>query len=239
MYRSDYVGPQPPKRLVDLITKRGGKNIFGEANYRLVHCEFRRTPSGGTWLDWPEEASVAERQEGRAIPVRRVVETRQILSYPNEKGKWILEKWCPPETYGTPAAWYLPVTSGGTVQYIPSRQMQIAALGPYPFKGEYENYGYAFPTAALTESIILTAIGRIEHAIDKMPSTPKGRILRKMFNALQAEELKQRTYQAYCSDVLDDTSFAFHGKSFSGAGPKRQHSSAKYLKKLGIQSHHI
>lgn len=239
MYRSDYTGPQPPARLVALIAQRGC-NLHGQPLYRLVHSDFRRSPSGGTWIDWDDALSTAERKDGVNRPLRSVVETRMVLLYPQTPNKWILEKWCPPDVYGTPQDWYKPTTQGGTQLYIPQERRSIATLGEYPHRGDYENFGYAFPAEALTEAVILTAIGRIEHAIDKMPSTPEGRVLRRVFNAKQAEELKQRQYKAYAKEMLDETDFAFNGNPFiSSAGHKRPHSSAALLKKLGIPSHHI
>lgn len=239
MYRSDYIGPEPSARLKALIAKIGGMNVFGQPNYRLVHSEFRRTPSGGTWIEWDSDLTISERKDGVATPIRRVVETRMILMYPNTLGKWILEKWCPPSSYGTPKEWSLPITSGGTMLYIPTVAKLVATLGQYPWKGDYENYGYAFPTEALTEAVVMTAIGRIERSIDAMPSTPEGRVLRKCFSAVQREELKEREYRAFCNEVLDDAGFAFHGQPFVGAGRKRPHSSKHYLNKLGITAHHI
>lgn len=238
-YRSDYFGPQPHVGLKALIERRGGKNIFGQPMYRLVHAEFRRTPSGGTWLDWDESLNTAERNEGRNRTIRRVVETRMILMYPSQKGLWILEKWVPPSTYGTPHDWYLPIQMGGTMNYIPHERRSIATLGEYPTRGDYESVGYAFPTDALTERVILTAIGRIEHAADKMPSTPEGRKLRRCYHALQMEELKQKRYKAYAHEILNETDFAFNGNPFVGAGTKRAHSSSAMLKKLGISQHYI
>lgn len=238
MYRSDYRGPEPPKRLKELIAKRGGLNPFGEPLYRLVHGGFRMTPSGGTWLEWPEHFTTNDRNERDNAPLRRVVEMRWIHSYPGTDA-WVLEKWCPPETYGDPKDWYKVVQQGGTVMYMPSERKHIATLGDYPYRGEYENYGYVFPSDALTEAVVLTAIGRIEHAIDKMPSTPEGRMQRKLFNAHQAETLKEQQYKAFCKDILDETDFAMKGNPFIGYGKKHAHSSNGYLKKLGISGHYI
>lgn len=240
MYRSDYNGPQPSARLQRLIALRGGKNMFGQPMYRLVHSNFRRTPSAGTWIDWDQSLSLNERKDdGSYRPVRRVVEMRLILAYPNHPDKWILEKWCLPEAYGTREDWYKPMQMGGTMLYIPHERRSVATLGDYPHRGEYENLGYAFPPSAVTEAVILTAIGRLEHAIDHMPSTPEGRILRRAYNATIREELKEQQYRAYAREVLDDGDFAFGGNPFVGAGYKRPHSSKKMLRKLGITEHHI
>jgi hypothetical protein len=239
MYRSDYIGPEPPARLKTLIRKVGGVNIFGEANFRLVHSEFRLTPSGGTWVDWAESLTTTERSEKHNKPTRRVVETRWVPLYPNMFGRWILEKWTAPEAYGTPAVWQLPISSGGTMMYIPHKYKFIATLGEYPCRGEYEHCNYVFPTEALTEAVVLTAIGRIMHAMDKMPSTPEGRVKRRCYEAAQREVVKELAFRQYAEQVLDDAGFAFHGQPFVGAGTKRPHSSKQYLKKLGITAHHI
>lgn len=240
MYRSDYNGPRASARLEQAIRRAGGINIFGEPLYRLVHSSHRRTPSGGMWVDWSDDLSIADRKDGVNTPLRRVVETRHILLYPNIQDKWVLEKWCGPEAYGSPEDWYKPTTLGGTMLYIPSERASVASLGEYPSRGDYEAAGYAFPAEALCEATVLTAIGRLEHQLDKMPSTPEGRVLRRCFEAQEREELKQRQFKAYAKEVFDEADFAFNNNAFSsGAGIKRAHSSAKLLKKLGITQHYL
>jgi hypothetical protein len=42
--------------------------------------------------------------------------------------RWHIERWCPPEMYGSPEEWMLLTTENG-----------VPALGPYPSRGEYEH----------------------------------------------------------------------------------------------------
>ena len=99
----------------------GGINRYGEANYRAVWGWSRLTWIGGRWED--RDAS------GRLV--REVVELRHLPKY-TPHNRWHIERWCPPELYGGPAAWYAQTIEVDGARTIP-------ALGPYPARGEYEH----------------------------------------------------------------------------------------------------
>ena len=46
--------------------------------------------------------------------------------------RWHIERWVPPETYGSPRNWHLQTTEHVGAQSVP-------ALGPYPSHGGYEH----------------------------------------------------------------------------------------------------
>lgn len=97
----------------------GGKNRFGDPNYRLVW--------GWNRLEWIGGKFEDRDSEGRLI--REVFALRREPKYPNAN-RWYIEQWLPPEKYGSPVNWYRQTREwdeGG-----------IAQLGPYPERGEYE-----------------------------------------------------------------------------------------------------
>lgn len=95
----------------------GGRNWFGEPNYRIVWGWNRLGWIGGLWKDFSESGEL----------LREVIELRYVpLHLPLDR--WHLERWMPPQMYGTPQSWYRETREAG-----------IDSLGPFPQRGEYEH----------------------------------------------------------------------------------------------------
>jgi hypothetical protein len=81
----------------------------------------RLTWIGGRWVD----------RDANDTVIRETIELRRVPKYaPHDR--WHIERWMPPEAYGSPELWYaqtLEIEDG----------IQIPALGPYPDRGEYEH----------------------------------------------------------------------------------------------------
>lgn len=100
---------EAPEYVQNRLTLAGGRNRFGEPNYRVVWGWNRLTPIGGLWED------------------KGTVEVRHEPKYP-QVNRWHIEKWVAPEVYGSPEFWEMTTKEEGTL-----------ALGPYPHRGEYEH----------------------------------------------------------------------------------------------------
>src|ERR1051326_3496011 len=116
--REKYNTPESVQRRLVLA---GGVNRFGEANYRAVWGWNRLTWIGGKFIDRDETGAV----------IREVVKLRREPKYP-QVNRWHIERWLPPETYGSPRLWYAQTTAREDGESVP-------ALGPYPVRGEYEH----------------------------------------------------------------------------------------------------
>jgi hypothetical protein len=112
---------QPPSSVARRLHIAGGSNRFGEPNYRAVWGWSRLGWVGGKWEDRNEAGEV----------VREVAELRHVPKY-TPHDRWHIERWLPPEAYGSPREWY-----GQTMEIAGGRS--IPALGPYPDRGEYEH----------------------------------------------------------------------------------------------------
>lgn len=88
--------------------------------YRLIWGWNRLAWIGGKFEDRAENGSL----------IREVVQLRFEPKYP-WLHRWILERWYPPEYYGTPYTWYANTIERENGESIP-------ALGPYPYQGDYE-----------------------------------------------------------------------------------------------------
>jgi hypothetical protein len=117
--RETHVAPPDVTRALQLA---GGFNCFGEPNYRAVWGWSRLDWIGGKWED---------RDSASGALLREVVELRREPKY-TPHDRWHIERWMPPESYGSPEAW-----RAQTVEIVNGRN--ILALGPYPSRGDYEH----------------------------------------------------------------------------------------------------
>ncbi len=102
-----------PRELQARITQVGGRNPHGAPMFRLVWGWSRLAWIGGEWEDHDDAGTL----------IRKVTEFREVPKY-TPFDRWHVEKWVPPETYGTPEQW---------------KANLEAALGPYPSRGEWEH----------------------------------------------------------------------------------------------------
>ena len=110
-----------PAELGERLTRAGGTNRLGEPNFRVVWGGSRLTWIGGRWADRDESGNL----------IREVIELRRVPKY-MPVDRWHIERWTPPENYGSPEEWYkrtIEVEDG----------IRVPALGPYPSRGEYEH----------------------------------------------------------------------------------------------------
>ena len=112
---------EAPASIQERVTRAGGINRFGEPNFRVVWGGSRLTWIGGRWTDRDAHGNV----------IREAIELRRVPKYiPHDR--WHIERWTPPELYGSPDAWH-----AQTVEIEDG--IRIPALGPYPSRGEYEH----------------------------------------------------------------------------------------------------
>jgi hypothetical protein len=117
--RETHEAPAAVARELELA---GGRNRFGEPNYRAVWGWSRLDWIGGKWED---------RDPATGTLLREVVELRREPKYVLHN-RWHIERWMPPESYGSPETWH-----AQTLEIENGRN--IPALGPYPSRGDYEH----------------------------------------------------------------------------------------------------
>ncbi len=184
---------ETPERVAYRLLRAGGINRFGETNYRAVWGWNRLAWIGGKFEDRDEQGAL----------LRERVELRWEPKYP-AVNRWHIERWLPPETYGSPRAWY-----AQTIER--ENGISIPVLGPYPSRGEYEHC-FTLETPGgeflqLTPTVAEHIARAIEHA-RKFSRSAKRRQL------YAREGREQRTYENWAFDVLDDSVPAFHKQPF-------------------------
>lgn len=185
-----------PASLESRVARAGGLNRYGEPNFRVVWGWSRLTWIGGKWTDTDLSGNL----------LREVIELRQLPKYfPHDR--WHIERWLPPEAYGSPALWYSQTLEREDGILIP-------ALGPYPRRGEYE---HCFTLQGLRGEFVPLSPAACEwivHAIEfaRTRPTAEHRV------ALERRELAHdRAWHAQADAILGDATPAFHGVPFVAA----------------------
>lgn len=115
----------------------GGLNRYGGPMFRVVWGYNRIVPMHGQWEEWEKCAAVLTDKLTGHTETREfirlkssVIETRQEPKY-LPANCWHLEKWCPPEDYGSPELWR---KQGEEV----IQGLTVDTAGEFPSRGEYE-----------------------------------------------------------------------------------------------------
>jgi hypothetical protein len=176
---------EAPARLSERLIQAGGRNRLGEANFRVVWGGSRLTWIGGRWIDHDDHGNV----------VREAIELRRVPKYaPMER--WHIERWTPPESYGSPEDWYARTTEV-------EDGIRMPALGPYPSRGEYE---HCFTVAGPNNEFIAltpTACDWVVRAIEWSRQQPRG-VTRAALAA--REEQLEREWSLRADETLNELS---------------------------------
>ena len=176
------------------LVRAGGINRFAEPNYRAVWGWNRLAWIGGKF---------EERDPGTGSLLREIVELRQEPKYP-AVNRWHIERWLPPEAYGSPRQWY-----AQTVER--ENGVSIPALGPYPSRGEYEHcFTLAGPHSEFIQ-LTPTVAEHIARAIECARSASHSKSRARLY---EREVRADRHYEQWAYDVLDDAVPAFHNQQF-------------------------
>jgi hypothetical protein len=180
---------EPPARLVELVNRVGGRNRFGQPNFRVIWGRNRTCWIGGKWEDRDDEGNL----------VRIAYELREFYKYP-DLDCWHIERWCPPEAYGSPEGW-----EELTAEVEDGHR--ILALGPYPARGEYE-HSFAVKHPLTRRPLELTATV-CEQVIQAVHLSRQFSANERRLAILAADERSERRAQARDEAVLwNDPSFS-------------------------------
>jgi hypothetical protein len=179
-----------PEGVARTLALAAGTNPYGEPNYRVVWGWNRLAWIGGKF---------EERDPASGSLLREVVELRQEPKYP-AVNRWHIEKWLPPETYGSPRMWY-----AQTIER--ENGVSIPALGPYPSRGEYEHcFTLEGPRGEFVQ-LTPTVAEHIARAIEWSRLFPRSAKKRALHDRQQRQE---NAYDRWAYDLLDDAVPAFH-----------------------------
>jgi hypothetical protein len=175
---------ETPESVARQLLRAGGTNRFGKENYRAVWGWNRLTLIGGEW-EQKNEDGAPEQWAYRWVP-----------KY-TETNRWHIEKWMPPELYGSPWTWW------GTEK---ERE-----LGPYPVRGEYEHVFTLQGKSGEFVQLTATIAERIAHMIKYAQKFPKSASKAALY---RREAKADRDYEEWAYDQLTDQVPAFHDQPF-------------------------
>jgi hypothetical protein len=173
---------ETPPEVAYALVIAGGRNLFGEPNFRAVWGWSRLDWIGGKWED---------RDPASGALVREVVELRREPKY-TPHNRWHIERWMAPESYGSPGAW-----QAQTIEIVNGRN--IPALGPYPSRGDYEHcFTLEGPNGEFVQ--LTPAVARsIARAIETSRGVPQAKKREALEERRRREE---REYESYAEAVL-------------------------------------
>jgi hypothetical protein len=182
-----------PETVAHRLERAGGPNRLGEANYRAVWGWNRLSWIGGKFEDRDEHGAL----------LRERIELRLEPKYP-AVNRWHIERWVPPEVYGSPRAWY-----AQTIER--ENGISVPALGPYPSRGEYEHcFTLEGPRGEFLQ-LTPTIAEHIARAIEWSRKFPRATTRRRLYDRERRQDL---SYEDWAFDQLDDAVPAFHKQPF-------------------------
>lgn len=188
---------ETPETVARRLYLAGGVNRYGEANYRVLWGWNRLGWIGGKFEDRDERGDL----------IREVVELRREPKYP-QVNRWHVERWVPAEAYGSPRAWY-----AQTMERADG--VSVAALGPYPERGEYEHcftlQGRRGEFVQLTPTIAEHVARAIEWARGRDHAAQRAKLY-------EREEREERAYEEWAFEVMDDGERAMGGAPMVAVG---------------------
>lgn len=188
---------ETPASVARRLRLAGGANRYGEANYRAIWGWNRLGWIGGKFED----------RDAAGKLLREVVELRWEPKYP-KVNRWHVERWVPPEAYGSPRTWY-----AQTMERADG--VSVAALGPYPARGEYEHcFTLQGPRGEFVQ-LTSTIVEQVSRAIEW--SRGQGRAMQRA-KLYEREERRERAYEEWAFDMMGDAAPAMHGVPFVAVG---------------------
>ncbi len=184
---------EAPALISQRVARVGGLNGFGEPNFRVVWGGSRLAWIGGRWTDRDAHGNV----------IRETIELRRAPKY-FLRERWHIERWLPPEAYGSPEMWRAQTTEVEDGVSIP-------ALGPYPSRGDYE---HCFTLASARGEFIPlspTACDWIVSAVEWARRQP--RTARRAAVALR-ESRQALAFDRLADDIFDDAIPALYARPF-------------------------
>lgn len=184
---------EAPASIQQRVARAGGFNRLGEPNFRVVWGGSRLAWIGGRWTDRDAHGNV----------VREAIELRRAPKYfPHER--WHIERWLPPEAYGSPEMW-------GTQTTEIENGISIPALGPYPSRGDYE---HCFTLASSRGEFIPLSPAACDWIVSAVEWARRQPRAARRASVATRESRRTSDFERVADDIFDDAVPAFHMRPF-------------------------
>jgi hypothetical protein len=187
---------RPDPRFQKLIDRKLGVNQFDEPLYRVIWGWNRLEWIGGLMSRYDESGRFKFEEYGLFMEPK--------YSYlADQCNRWIVEKWIPPEMYGTREAW-----EQDTAEINGMEETQ--ALGPYPDRGDYE-LSFVLKDNK-TGGFIQLCDQLVSDVVDVAQASREISAAKRRQYLEEQELLKEENFRKEVSDVWDDAAPAFGGR---------------------------
>lgn len=189
-----------PSEVTEKLLRWGGKNVYGETNWRVILAENHLVQRAGMWTEFAEDTEQTHYEPSKA---GLHYQTRQIAPDRIQIGMfwvplyqvtgWILERWFPAATYGSKTEWESALSQDGVTPM----------MGPYPERGGYFmlSGGGSWERIPLLESL-RSSIAHWEnsaHLHGHYDAEAVGRAVR--IDELETAEREEAQYNAFLAEV--------------------------------------
>jgi hypothetical protein len=204
-----------PADVTERLRLAGGINRFGEPNFRVVWGYDRIIKLHGEWQEFEQYmATLTDKLTGYAETrpltrlVRSVVETREVPKY-TPANCWHLEKWRPPEEYGSPQQW----RARGLEH---TRFQTVDTSGPYPERGEYERCYPLTHDGTINGTPIPLVADVVEEIVNmiRLSGEEKLTYLQRRAAIMERVRREDEGFVAQTEDILREALPAFHGQEY-------------------------
>lgn len=173
-----------------MLCAAAGFNRFGDPNMRAIWGWNRLDWIGGKWADHDHAGTLIR----ETIGVRR-----EPKYFPTDR--WYIERWRPPESFGSPTLWY-----AQTTEWVDG--ISVPALGPYPSRGDYE---HAATLETRVGGFLQINPNIARYAAQRLEFIRAMR--RRSLHEVRSEFVhkQDKDYDSFADSVLTDAVPAFHG----------------------------
>jgi hypothetical protein len=220
-----------PPEVTDKLLNWGGKNHYGESNWRIILAQNHLVQRAGMWTEFD-----AETDQIQFTGKDYGYETRQIAPDAIRAGMfwvplypcqgWVLERWFPPSAYGSREEWESSLSQDG----------ETPMMGPYPERGGYFMLSGGGPWNEIPNlDSIRKAIAQWEnssHLHGHMDAEKLSEAVR--LDCIAVEEREQEQYDAFLSEV---TYAREHSLAYIKGNPSLSKFRNQLVNRSGLTSH--
>jgi hypothetical protein len=189
----------------ETLNRKFSVNLFGEPNVRIVWAPSILENVAGLWTDRDPESGAL---------VRQVAGVRRVQKYAHLGERWVLEKWVPPERYGSPGVW-----DAMNEQAVGFETFDT--LGAFPHRGEYEHvFTFEYPDSPAVKpefrgAFAEPSVARIERWADGYATGQRMNYFERLAAIKKNIERREKIRDQEASDKYDELcKEAFYGAPF-------------------------
>ena len=189
-----------PADITETLTRWGGKNEYGNPNWRIILAQNHLVQRAGMWTEFADDTEQTQfrtvgnqvRYQHREIaPDRIIIGTRWVPLYQVEG--WILERWFPASSYGSKEQWESALSQDGVTPM----------MGPFPERGGYFMPSGGGPWVEIPPlEGVRESIAQWENSAHLHGFMDEEFVARAMNQAqVEAAELEERKYNEFLNEV--------------------------------------